>query len=182
MPSPIKSKPNAAKRTAFLGMLTAAALALSYLESLLPVLPFLPPGAKAGFSNIVIMFVLQVWAPLPALCIVLSKAGFALLTRGITAGLMSCCGGLLAFGITHLCTKKNVSLLLTGVLSAIGHNTAQMGAAILITATPMLIHYYPLLLLFAIPAGGVTGFLLAITLPPLRKIADVMISPLTEKR
>ena len=45
-----------ARKTALLGILCAQAIALSFLESLIPALPFLPPGAKPGFSNIVTMF------------------------------------------------------------------------------------------------------------------------------
>ena len=37
------------------GMLAAAAIALSAAESLFPALPFLPPGAKPGFSNLACM-------------------------------------------------------------------------------------------------------------------------------
>ena len=36
---------------AFMGLMLALALALSFLESLLPVLPFLPVGVKLGLSN-----------------------------------------------------------------------------------------------------------------------------------
>ena len=37
-----------ARKTALLGILCAQAIALSFLENLIPSLPFLPPGAKPG--------------------------------------------------------------------------------------------------------------------------------------
>ena len=40
---------------ALTGLLAALALALSFLEGLLPPLPFLTPGAKLGLSNIFTM-------------------------------------------------------------------------------------------------------------------------------
>lgn len=43
-------------RIALTGLLGACAVALSYLESLLPTAAFLPPGAKPGFSNLANMF------------------------------------------------------------------------------------------------------------------------------
>ena len=39
-------------RVAFTALLAALALALSFLEGLLPPLPMMPPGAKLGLSNI----------------------------------------------------------------------------------------------------------------------------------
>ena len=43
-------------RVAFTGLLAALALALAFLEGLLPPLPAMPPGAKLGLSNIVTMY------------------------------------------------------------------------------------------------------------------------------
>jgi heptaprenyl diphosphate synthase len=45
------STENKTKRVALLGILGAQALAVSFLEGLLPALPGLPPGAKPGFST-----------------------------------------------------------------------------------------------------------------------------------
>ena len=45
-----------AYKTAFMGLMLGLALALSFLESMLPVLPFLPVGVKLGLSNIVTMY------------------------------------------------------------------------------------------------------------------------------
>ena len=44
-----------AGRVAFTGLLAALAIALSFLEGLLPPLPMMPPGAKLGFVSSVIM-------------------------------------------------------------------------------------------------------------------------------
>ncbi len=43
------------KRLALMGLLFALAMALSFLESLLPALPMLPPGIRLGLSNIITM-------------------------------------------------------------------------------------------------------------------------------
>ena len=53
-------KTSPAKEAALMGMLFAMAMALSFAESLLPVLPMLPPGFKLGLSNIVTMYALFV--------------------------------------------------------------------------------------------------------------------------
>ena len=46
------------KKIAFLGVCTAVALVLAYLESLLPPLMAAVPGIKLGLPNIAIIFVL----------------------------------------------------------------------------------------------------------------------------
>ena len=45
-------------KIAVLGLFAGLALALAFIESLFPTLPFLPPGVKPGFANIVIMYLL----------------------------------------------------------------------------------------------------------------------------
>ena len=45
-----------AEHIALIGLLGALALVLGILENLLPPLPGMPPGAKAGLSNLVTMF------------------------------------------------------------------------------------------------------------------------------
>ena len=47
-----------AQKTAFLGLCTALALVLAYVESLLPPLSAAIPGIKMGLPNIVIIFLL----------------------------------------------------------------------------------------------------------------------------
>ena len=84
------------RKTALLGMLAAAALALSFLENLIPGLPGLPPGAKPGFSNIATMAAAAQLGFAGAFPITLLKAGFAGLTRGATAFFMSTAGGVLS--------------------------------------------------------------------------------------
>ena len=172
---------NASRKTALLGMLTAAAVALSFLESLLPVLPFLPPGAKAGFSNVVTMFAAGFWGPLPALTVAVLKSGFVLVTRGAAAGAMSLCGGALSTLVMWLCLKGRCSLLITGVAGALTHNLAQLGVAIAMTQTPGLVYYLSALMLFAVAAGTVTGLLLKAVWPPLTILADRLLGP-KEKR
>ena len=56
-----------AGRVAFTGLLAALAIALSFLEGLLPPLPMMPPGAKLGLSNLATMYAAAAWA-CPAPC------------------------------------------------------------------------------------------------------------------
>ena len=78
-----------------LALLFAAAMALSWLEGLLPA--FVPvPGIKLGLSNVVTMYTLFFVGWPSAVVLAVLKGGFEMLTRGLTAGLLSAAGGLLS--------------------------------------------------------------------------------------
>ena len=51
-------KQSPAVRVAYMGLLFALAMALSFLESLIPLPPVYPAGFKLGLSNIVTMYCL----------------------------------------------------------------------------------------------------------------------------
>ena len=93
---------SAAKKAAIIGLMGALTVALSLLEGLLPPLPSLPPGAKLGLANVIVL--LAAWqAGLPsALLLALIKALAVLLSRGGTAALMSLSGGLLSAAMVSL--------------------------------------------------------------------------------
>ena len=79
-----------------LALLCALAVALSTLEGIFT--PLLPPGAKAGLSNIIVMLAAMT-AGLPAtLAVVLFKSVFALIMRGTVSAFLSFAGGLGSFG------------------------------------------------------------------------------------
>ncbi len=161
------------RKTALLGMLAAAALALSFLENLIPSLPGLPPGAKPGFSNIATMAAAAQLGFGGAFPITLLKAGFAGLTRGATAFFMSAAGGVLSMLVMLplLRGKRNpFGAVGTGILCAIMHNLGQLLAAWAMTGTKAIFGYAPLLLLFALLTGLVTGAVYGAVAPPLNRI------------
>ena len=160
---------SAAKRTGLLGLLAALALALSFLEGLLPPLPMTPPGFKVGLSNIVSMFAAGSLGLPYALFLALFKGGFAFLTRGAAAGLMSLSGAVLStLCVWALLTKTKLSFLLVGVCGAMAHNAAQLFCAWVLTAHAALI-YIPALVLFGTLSGLLTGTILKFVLPLLQK-------------
>lgn len=161
------------RRLALLGILGAAAVVLSFLESaLLPDIPFLPPGAKPGLSNIVTMFTATFAGFGGALYITLIKAVFAFATRGATAFFMSLSGGILSCAALCLLLrikKETFSFSGIGVICAVMHNLGQLAVACIITSTASLLYYVPLLLLFAVASGLATGTVLRFSLPPVQR-------------
>ncbi|MCQ2385750.1 MAG: Gx transporter family protein [Clostridia bacterium] len=160
------------KTLPFLAVLFALSVSLSYAEGFLT--PFLPLGMKPGLSHIAVMFTVTVF-PFPyALTLVLLKAGFALLTRGLVAGGMSFCGGLLSVCVSWFCLRKKDGkwgYIGTGIFSALGHNTGQFLLSLLLFGKAAF-GYLPWLLLLSFPAGGLTGTVLGAVTPALKKIRD----------
>lgn len=171
--SPLKTGPSTAPAgqasVALLGLLAALALALSFLESLLPALPI--PGAKLGLSNIVTMYALTALSLPAALGITAVKAVFALL-RGGSAFLMSAAGGFLSTFVMALCLRLfqgRMTYLGVGIAGAVAHNGGQLLTALLLMGTPVL-YYAPWLLLMALATGAVTGITLNLLLPAIQKL------------
>lgn len=158
-----------AQKTALYGILSALALLLSVLENyLIPDIPFLPPGAKIGLSNIITMLTASLSGFSGAIYITLLKGLFAFITRGATACIMSLSGGVLSTVVLCLVLKFNkdkLSFVGIGVLCACFHNLGQLAAASVISGTPMLFNYGKYLLIFAVITGTVTGLCLNILMP-----------------
>ena len=158
------------RQTALLGLLFALALALGWLESLLPTPPGLPPGIKLGLANLVVMYVLLYLSRWQALLLVALKAAFALLTRGAMAGLLSGAGGLLSFlVVAALLPRHSPSVLLLSVCGAVSHNMAQL-AAVRLLFGPVGLYYAPVLLAAGVALGSLNAILLRALLPALEKL------------
>lgn len=171
-PARHKAGKSAAKTAALLGILGAQALVLSYLESLIPALPGLPPGAKPGFSNIVNMFAAAQLGLPQALAIVLVKAVFAFITRGWAAALMSFSGGVLSTLVMYAlwrARRRPFGIVGISVLAAAAHNAGQLAVAAALTGTLSIAAYAPLLAVFAVVTGAVTGLVMRAVMPALEK-------------
>ncbi len=163
-------------KIALFGILSAVALVLSVLESFIPWSGVMPPGAKAGFSNIATMFAATSLGFPAAMAITLIKALFAGVTRGFTAMLMSFSGGVLSTAVMYLLFKytKRVGYMLIGILSAISHNAGQLLAAGVLVGSKAVLGYAPVLLISAIVTGAVTGTVLRAVIPAINKTVNNM--------
>lgn len=146
-----------ARETAWTGMLFALAIALSWLESMVSPLLGLMPAIKLGLSNIVVMYALLFLRTRTAVLLVVLKTLFAFLTRGVTAGFLSLCGGALALAVYLLLLHlPGVSGYIFCTCGALAHNLGQlMGAAILLSSG-MALAYAPVLLAAGLIVGGIS--------------------------
>ena len=151
------------KRLALMGLLFALAMALSFLESLLPALPMLPPGIRLGLSNIVSGYTIAVL-----------KSLFVLLTRGAVAAAMSASGGIASVTVMLLLSLLpgiRRQYLLLSVFGGAAHNMGQLIAARFIISNQYVWYYLPVLLAAGLLMGAITGMALRVVMPYLDRLS-----------
>ena len=166
-----------AGRLARLGIFLCLALGFSYLEFLLP--PLLPlPGCKPGFANIVVTFCACFCGMGEALLVSVVRVLLSSLLFGsITSFLFSLSGALCAYAVLFLLVRvlgKGISILGISVSSAAAHNLGQLLAASFTFGTVFspntaVFSYAPVLLVMGAVTGSVTGLLLSLLFPALRR-------------
>ena len=162
------------KRLALMGLLFALAMALSFLESLLPALPMLPPGIRLGLSNIVTMYALFVLGPVSGYTIAVLKSLFVLLTRGAVAAAMSASGGIASVTVMLLLSLLpgiRRQYLLLSVFGGAAHNVGQLIAARFIISNQYVRYYLPVLLAAGLLMGAITGMALRVVMPYLDRLS-----------
>ena len=155
-----------------LALLSALSISISFLESLIPPLPFFPPGAKLGLANIIIMFTAYRFSFFEAMLIAIIKSLFVLITRGFSAFILSLAGTILSALITsvllRLKIKKQIPFIIIGLIGGIAHNIGQCFAAYFYIGKNIL-YYAPLLLVFGVATGILTGILLQLICLKIKK-------------
>lgn len=161
-----------ARQVALTGLLFALCIALSWLEGLVSPLLGLLPGMKLGLGNVAVMYALLFLDPATAAALVALKALFALLTRGVTAGLLSLCGGALSllvlWGLLRL--PWPVTGYIFSVCGAVAHNLGQLCAAAFWLSAPLALGYAPVLLVVGVVVGALTAMVSRAAFPALRRV------------
>jgi heptaprenyl diphosphate synthase len=155
-----------------MGILLGMVFVLTTLEYLFAV-PFLPPHAKPGFANIIVMYCVFFVGRRDAFILNGLKSLFVFITRGAVAGLLSLGGGLLSIGVIILLAsikRKPPGYAIISVSGGVCHNLGQFVIIMFLFGSPVLVYYIPVLVLSGIAAGLVTGFLLKVLIPVLSKI------------
>ena len=144
------------KTAVICGVLAALALAVSWLESLLPLSLLVPlPGVKLGLANVITMFALYFLGAVPALLILTARCVLsALMWGGVTALAFSLTGGIFALAVMFFVKRFSAfSLLGVSMCGAAAHNLGQMAACVVLLGSTAPLSYLAVLL----PAGLVTG-------------------------
>ncbi len=160
---------NRTKTVARLGLLTALALVLGWLEAQLPGLPGLP-GVKLGIANTVLLYVLVLAGGRAALCVMLTRVCLAgVLYAGFTGFCYSLAGGLLSLGVMLLLRRVGgVSLVGVSIGGASAHNLGQLCVACAFIGHRAALAYAPILLIAGIVTGAATGICARLVLRALK--------------
>lgn len=145
------------KRLVLLAMLTAVAMILSYVESLLPSVGI--PGVKMGLANIAVIFALFRfgWKEAAALSLV-RVVLVSLLFGSVGAMLYSLAGAVLSLAVMALLRRiDRFSTVGVSVAGGVAHNAGQILMAMLILRTKQLLGYLPVLAVSGIAGGVLTG-------------------------
>lgn len=145
-------------RVARWGLLTAAALALSWLESLLPPVGLLP-GMKLGLANIVVLYALYRLSLREAAVLALVRALLAAATFGNAFSLAySLAGAGLSLAVmAGLKRLDRFSILGVSAAGGVCHNLGQLAVAAAALGTARLGWYLPVLLASGTAAGLAVG-------------------------
>lgn len=165
-------KMTAARRTAVLGMLCAAAVLCSYAETLLPFSIIPVPGFKIGLANVVIMLILYRFSFADALIVnVVRSIVIALLFSGFTSAVFSLCGGTLAL-IAMLMVKhcRFFSIYAAGVAGAVMHNIGQLTAAAIMLKTVSVFAYLPWLMICSLVCGLLIAVITALSISAFERL------------
>lgn len=164
---------NKVKGIAYKGLLSAFAVILGYVESLIPIAPGIP-GVKPGLANFIILIALYEFGIKESFTINLIR----ILINGMMFGnafsiLFSLAGAFLSLIVMILVKKiKGISIIGVSIAGGVSHNAAQMVIAALVVDTYSIIYYTPVLIISGIITGMLVGILAFNIRPVVSKVKN----------
>jgi heptaprenyl diphosphate synthase len=143
----------------FLGLFTALAMILSFVETLLPPITTAFPGIKMGLPNIAIMFILyRIGWKEATLVSIVRVILVSILFGSVMSMAYSLAGAALSLLVMTLMQKfTTFNKVSISVLGGVCHNVGQVLVAWLITDTAQIVYYLPVLLISGSAAGILVG-------------------------
>ncbi len=143
------------KKLTRLALLTAIALTIFLVELQIPS-PVPIPGVKLGLSNIITLYCVYSYGPGSALAVLVCRVALGAVCSGrIAAIAYSLAGGLLSWGV--MCLLRRTKIWVCSVLGGLTHNVGQILVAMVVTGTPSIAVYFPVLAASGMLAGLFTG-------------------------
>lgn len=144
----------------FLSVIVSIGLALSVLESAIP-LPVMIPGAKLGLSNMVVLITLVVFGFKEGITVsILKSSVLMLITGSVSSFIYSISGAVLScitMYIGYLYFSKTFSLIGVSIIGALSHNFAQVSVASYMMNNLRIYTYLPFLMLMSLFTGYFVG-------------------------
>ena len=161
---------NQTKTLTLLGLCTAVALVLSYVESLFPPIYAAVPGIKMGLPNVVVIFVLYrfgAWEA--ALVSAVRVMVVSMLFGNPMTFIYSIAGAALSLAVMVVLKKMNfLSCVGVSVAGGVFHNVGQILVAMALLGTSAVVYYLVALAISGIISGiliGLCGALMIKKLP-----------------
>ena len=158
------------RKIAFLGLFTALAMLLSYVEAISPVLITAIPGIKMGLPNVVVIFVLYrfgAWEA--ALVSAVRVMVVSMLFGNPMTFIYSMAGAALSLAVMVVLKKMNfLSCVGVSVAGGVFHNVGQILVAMALLGTSAVVYYLVALAISGIISGiliGLCGALMIKKLP-----------------
>ena len=147
------------QKTAAYGLLVALAFIFSYIESLIPVV-FFVPGMKLGLANLAIFCALYLLGFRAALTVSVIRIVLVAFTFSNTFSMLySLAGGLLSLCMMGgLKFTKKFSPIGISIAGGTAHNIGQIAVAAFVVENLAVLSYLPVLLI----SGCITGFLIGV--------------------
>ena len=158
------------KTVARCGLLTALAMVLSYVETLVP-LSLAVPGVKLGLANLAVIFALYRIGPGTAALLSLLRVVLVSFTFGNAYSFWySLAGAALSFAVMWVLRRRNrLGELGVSVAGGVCHNIAQIAVAAAVLRSAAAVYYLPVLLVSGVLAGLAVGTAAAVLI---RRIPD----------
>ena len=161
-----------AKKIALLGLCTAIAMVLAWVEIQLPPLVASVPGIKLGLSNGVLIFAIYMLGiPTAFVLMILKVVLSGLMFGGVSAMMYAFAGGLVSMIFMALLSRiKGVHVVVVSMIGGLMHNVGQVGLAMIMLATPKLLYYMAILMAVGLACGALTGVCADSVMKHLKKI------------
>ena len=165
-------------RLVYIALLTATATIIGIVETLFPSPFAFAPGAKLGFSNLVVLMAIFTLKKSDVIILMILKLLLTSLFTGFSVFLYSLSGGilsLLAMYLIKLLGPKLVSLIGISLAGGFFHNVGQLVMATFISQTPAVLLYLPWLAFFGLLAGFFIGVAANSLLYKIKPINDLFV-------
>lgn len=147
------------KRITRISLLTAFALIIFIIEAQIPSIAPIP-GIKLGLANVITLITMEWFGRSDAFFVLILRVILGSVFAGTAMSFIySMSGGILCF-IAMSCAVpffKGNTVWIVSVFGAIAHNIGQIAAAVIITKTPEIAAYLPILIISAVITGAFTG-------------------------
>lgn len=164
---------NRIKQIAYIGLLSAFAIIIGYVEMLLPI-DIAIPGVKPGLANFIIVIALYEFSTREAFIINFIRILInGILFANMFSVLFSLAGAVISLLTMFIVKKiKGISIIGVSIGGGVSHNLGQLIIASIVAETYSVIYYVPVLIIAGIITGMLVGILAFNVKPIVHKIKN----------